>query len=234
MSEVPLSKLQNLNPDAIIELFKLDLSDLGGSVYYFHDGTNELNQNITWQGQVYVRYPIKVTGFDSSAGGALPRPTLEVSNILYAITLLAATYDDMLGAVLTRKRTLKQYLDAVNFTGGVNPSADPDIYYDDDIYIFEKKISESRKQVSFELVSKVDMQGKMLPNRQIIQNSCQWAYRGSECGYNGSSYFNKNDISVPSLGEDTCAKRLSSCKARFGANAELPFGGFPGAGLISG
>lgn len=29
---------------------------------------------------------------------------------------------------------------------------------------------------------------------------------------------------------DVCGKRLSSCKARFGENAELPFGSFPGVG----
>src|SRR6185436_7754424 len=32
--------------------------------------------------------------------------------------------------------------------------------------------------------------------------------------------------------QEKCGKRLSSCKLRFGENAELPFGGFPGAGLI--
>ena len=31
---------------------------------------------------------------------------------------------------------------------------------------------------------------------------------------------------------DRCGKRLASCKLRFGAYAELPFGGFPGVGLI--
>ena len=30
--------------------------------------------------------------------------------------------------------------------------------------------------------------------------------------------------------DDVCGKRLSSCKARFGATNSLPFGGFPGLG----
>lgn len=231
MSLIPLSDLQNLNPEAIIELFKLDLSSLGGSVYYFHAGTNKLNQDLTWQSQIYVRFPIKVTGFETSGAGTLPRPTMEVSNILSAITAIVMLYDDLIGAVLTRKRTLKKYLDAVNFVGGVNASADPTSYYPDDVFIIERKITESRKQISFELVSKIDIQGKQLPNRQIIQNSCPWVYKGSECGYAGTSYFNKQDVSVQAVGSDICAKRLSSCKARFGENAVLPFGGFPGAGL---
>jgi len=34
--------------------------------------------------------------------------------------------------------------------------------------------------------------------------------------------------------EDKCGKRLSSCRIRFGATAELPFGGFPGIGAFNG
>jgi phage-related protein len=29
-----------------------------------------------------------------------------------------------------------------------------------------------------------------------------------------------------------CGKRVESCKLRFGATAELPFGSYPGAGLV--
>jgi phage-related protein len=34
--------------------------------------------------------------------------------------------------------------------------------------------------------------------------------------------------------DDVCGKRLSSCKARFGENAELPFGSFPSLGSFTG
>lgn len=45
-------------------------------------------------------------------------------------------------------------------------------------------------------------------------------------------YFNENDQGVSSQSLDICGKRLSSCKARFGATAELPYGGFPGIGTF--
>ena len=45
-----------------------------------------------------------------------------------------------------------------------------------------------------------------------------------------SNYFDKNNNSVSSLADDVCGKRLTSCKARFGENAQLPFGAFPTAG----
>jgi lambda family phage minor tail protein L len=70
------------------------------------------------------------------------------------------------------------------------------------------------------------------PKRQCISNICQWKYRSAECGYVGTSYFNENDQSVATLAADVCGKRLSSCKARFGTTAELPFGSYPGVGTF--
>lgn len=49
-----------------------------------------------------------------------------------------------------------------------------------------------------------------------------------------SNYVNTKEPTVATgtvnPADDVCGKRLSSCKARFGANNELPFGGFPGLG----
>lgn len=227
-----VSELQKLAPSSVIELFQLDTTAFGGSIYYFHAGTNGLRQNITWQGQEYVAYPIQVSGFEFSAGGQIPRPVMQVSNVTGAITTLVLAYDDLLGAKVTRKRTMSKYLDAVNFTGGVNPDADPDAEFNDDIYYVERKASETAEAVSFELSASFDVQGVKLPRRQIIQNICPWKYRSAECSYAGTNYFDKNDNPVGSLSADICGKKLSSCEVRFGTNAELPYGGFPAAGLL--
>jgi lambda family phage minor tail protein L len=227
-----VSELQSLAPSAIIELFQLDATSFGGDIYYFHAGTNGLRQNITWQGQEYVAYPIQMSGFEFSAGGQLPRPQMVVSNVTGAITALVLAYNDLLGAKVTRKRTMAKFLDAVNFTGGVNPNADPDAEFNDDIFFIERKTSENNQAVSFELSASFDVQGVKLPRRQIVQNICPWKYRGAECGYTGTNYFDSNDNSVASSSLDVCGKRLSSCEVRFGVNNELPFGGFPAAGLI--
>jgi lambda family phage minor tail protein L len=227
-----VSELQSLAPSAIIELFQLDATSFGGDIYYFHAGTNGLRQNITWQGQEYVAYPIQMSGFEFSAGGQLPRPQMVVSNVTGAITALVLAYNDLLGAKVTRKRTMAKFLDAVNFTGGVNPNADPDAEFNDDIFFIERKTSENNQAVSFELSASFDVQGVKLPRRQIVQNICPWKYRGAECGYTDTNYFDSNDNSVASSSLDVCGKRLSSCEVRFGVNNELPFGGFPAAGLI--
>ena len=226
------SELQKLAPNAIIELFELDATSFGGDVYYFHAGTNGLTDAITWQGQEYQPYPVQVTGFEFTAGGQLPRPKLAVSNLSGIITALVLAYDDLLGAKITRKRTMQKYLDAVNFTGGVNPDADPTAEFPDDIYFIERKVSENKSVIDFELAASFDVQGVKLPRRQIIQNICPWKYRGAECGYAGANYFNTNDDPVATLGQDVCGKRISSCEARFGANAEIPYGGFPAAALL--
>lgn len=226
------SEIQKLTPSAIIELFVLDATALSGDVFRFHAGTNGLMQKIVWQGQTYDPFPVQANGFEYNGNGQLPRPKIVVANVTGAITAMVLLYQDLLGAKLTRKRTFAKYLDAVNFDGGVNPTADATAEFADDIFFIDRKSNENRDIVEFELAAAFDVTGVKLPRRQIIQNVCPWRYRGSECGYTGTAYFNASDVSVGSPALDVCGKRLASCEARFGTNAQLPFGGFPAAGLI--
>jgi lambda family phage minor tail protein L len=226
--------LSVLAPNAIVELFQLHLdATLHGSsdIYYFHNGVNaDVTGNVVWNGQPYVRLPLEATGFDYSSTGSLPRPKLTVSNIGSSITTLLLQVNlitagnDLGGAKVVRIRTLKKYLDG-------QPGADPHAKFPDEIWYVDRKSNENRAVVEFELASKFDLVGVMLPRRQIIANVCQWVYRGGECGYTGSNYWNTQDQVVGNSASDACGKRISSCKLRFGSTAELPFGSFPGAGL---
>lgn len=372
------SQLQKLNPNSIIELFELDLTDLGGDIYYFHAGTNGLTQNIQWQGQVYTAYPVKASGFEFTVNGQLPRPRLFVSNTFGTITSILLAYNDMLGAKITRKRTMAKYLDWENFDylysydftsstnsftaaggstftassgiatystlgvvnsfftrthsvgeyylganayifqvrarrisgsgvwegqayyttsghghsnsfrkaiaapsdlsawnilefdmraltpggtdyvdntirtiridlvssgtdvweidyvkiTGTNPDEDTTAEFNDDVYYIDRKANENKEVVEFELASPLDLTRVMVPRRQVIQNICTWVYRGGECGYSGSSYFDIFNNAVGSASLDKCGKKLSSCKARFGEYAQLPFGAFPAADMV--
>jgi lambda family phage minor tail protein L len=226
------SEIQKLAPSAVIELFEVDTTDLGGELLRFHAGTNGLLQRIVWQGNEFDPFPVKVSGFELSGSGSLPRPKLQVANVTGVITSLVLQYQDLLGAKVTRKRTLAKYLDAVNFPGGTNPTADPTAEFVDDVFFIDRKSTETRDAVEFELAASIDLQGVMLPRRQIIQNVCAWRYRGTECGYAGTNYFDAGDQPVATLALDVCGKRLSSCKLRFGQTQPLSFGGFPAAGLI--
>jgi lambda family phage minor tail protein L len=226
------AEIQKLAPSAVIELFVLDLSLFGQGMVYFHAGTNALQQRVVWQGKAYDAFPIQVEGFEFNGNGQIPRPKLKVANVTGAITALVLTYQDLVGAKISRKRTLAKYLDAVNFPGGVNPTADPSAEFADDIYCIDRKSRETRDVIEFELAASFDLEGVNLPRRQIVQNVCPWRYRSSECGYTGTSYFDANDQRVTANSQDICGKRLSSCQARFGQTSELPFGGFPAAGLF--
>ena len=225
------TEIHKLEPSAIIELFVLDASNSGAGIFYFHAGTNNVGGNIVWQGQTYVKFPIEFSGFEISGQGQLPRPKLKTANILGSISTMLISFNDLVGAKITRKRTFKKYLDEINFSGG-NPSADPTAHFLDDIFFIDRKSSENKIFVEFELCSTMDLAGVQLPKRQIIQNVCPWIYRSSECSYAGTNYFDSNDKSVTSSSQDVCGKKISSCKARFGATAELPIGSFPSAGLI--
>ena len=227
-------ELAKINPSAIIELFELRLdSTLHGSsdVYRFHAGANaDVDGNIVFNSQTYTRIPIKAEGFEYNATGTLPRPTLSISNLDGTMTTLlllvnaTTAGNDLGGAEVRRIRTLKKYLDGES-------AADPNAQWPQERWFVDRKASESRDQVTFELASKFDLAGQKIPKRQVIANVCQWKYRSSECSYTGSNYFDVNGNSVSTLAEDVCGKRVASCKLRFGDTAELPFGSFPGAGL---
>lgn len=191
------SEIQKLAPSAIIELFVLDATALGGDILRFHAGTNELKQNIVFQGNTYVRYPVAVTGFEFAGQGQFPRPKLQVANIFSAITQVLLESNDLMGAKLTRKRTMAKFLDAVNFDGGVNPDEDDTAEFQEDIYYIDRKSGEDRDTVEFELASSLDLVGVSVPRRQIIQNVCIWKYRSSECSYAGPPIVDIDDSQIP-------------------------------------
>ena len=232
---VPVSELQSIAPSAIIELFELQLNTaIQGinTLYRFHAGTNATGANgdIVWAGNAYMAFPIEADGFEYSGNGQLPRPKIRVSNILGTITAIILT-TPIEGAKVTRVRTMARYLDAVNFSGGVNPygTPDPTAEFPREVYYIDRKTAETRDVVEFELAAAFDLIGVRAPKRQCISNICQWVYRSAECSYTGTSYFTENDVAT-TLANDVCGKRLSSCKARFGSTAQLPFGSFPGVG----
>ena len=244
---VPVSALQEIAPGAVIELFELELNTAQhgtNDIYRFHAGTS-LNNNdeIIWNGNNYLRFPVDADGFEYSGNGQLPRPKIRVSNILSTITALLLTLPDGLeGAKFTRIRTLARYLDAANFPAtdtlltedgfdllyedgssiyleAITPTEDPTAEFPREIYYVDRKVVENRDVVEFELAAAFDLAGVSAPKRQCIANVCQWVYKSAECGYTG--------------GLPTCDKTLDACKAHFGDNAELPFGSFPGIGAYT-
>jgi lambda family phage minor tail protein L len=222
-------QLQSLEPSAIIELFQLQLTAAVNGVdstFYYHAGTNELSADIVFNQITYTAVPIEVDGFEVSSKGTLPRPSMRIANANNAISALLGLYNP-LQAKVTRIRTCKKFLDAVNFSGG-NSTADPTAKFEDEIWYIDRVANENPQLVEFELTSKLDLTNLALPRRQVLEH-CPWQYRGSECGYKGTRYFDLNDKAT-NKANDQCAKRYTSCTKRF-TSGRIPFGGFPGARL---
>jgi lambda family phage minor tail protein L len=224
------TEIQKLQPSALIELYTLDLTKFSRGVRRFHAGTNELLGNVVWQGQIYERFPIEITGFERSGTGSLPRPVAKMSNAFGEMAAYARECNYFLGRKVTRKRTFARFLDSDNFPGG-NPTADPMQMLPDEVWFVDRKSNETPSFIEFELASALDLVGTAIPRRQMIQNCCSWVYRSANCTYAGGPVAMDNGEATGNPALDKCGKRLSDCKLRFGSGI-LPYGGFPGCGLV--
>lgn len=211
--------------DVLLSLYELDLTQIGGDLFRFHDGLNELKQAIIWQGKSYQPYPIQAKGFEVSGQGTSNRPTLTVANITGLVTGLMQDFDEVVGAILTRRQVYKQFLDAENFAEG-NSHADPTQELVSR-YIVERMSGLNADFATFELALPCESDGALLPARTIIADTCNWLYRSAECGYTGGPIADEFDNPTGDPDCDKCGRRLTSCKLRFGRNNPLPFGGFP-------
>ena len=66
------------------------------------------------------------------------------------------------------------------------------------------------KNVGVVLSSKFDILDVSLPNGKYLRNNCRWIFKGTECGYSGSS--------------TSCNRTFSNCQD---LNNQLRYGGFP-------
>jgi lambda family phage minor tail protein L len=219
------AETQKLTPNALIELFTLDTTVIGfSSIDYFFAGTDANREPIVFQNITYDPWPLEVTGYEFTGQGTVPQPQFTISNIGGVVSATALQLNDLVGAKVTRIRTFAKFLDN-------QPTADPTQMFVPDIYYVNRKVSEDATSVVFELTTAFDVVGLQLPSRQILQNSCPWIYKSAQCSWvpQPGLYFDATDAPQAVIGGDQCGKRLTSCQARFGTNAALPFGAFPGS-----
>jgi len=183
------SNLQSINPSAIIELFTLQLSTAlhgANTIYRFHAGSNlNANGKIVWAGNDYLRFPIQASGF-AFQRGQLPRPKIIISNaglssissavdnfsvsaILFEVNKITPG-NDLTGATVTRIRTLAKFIDAVNFADGINATADNTAEFPREVYSIDRKSTETREVVEFELAAPTDLAGVRIPKRQATRS----------------------------------------------------------------
>ena len=175
---IPIEDLQVNNPSAIVELFQMQLDQtLHGAttIYYWHDGTSaQANGKLRFANQDYDALPIKAEGFKyQGQTGTLPRPKLTVSNLFGLITSILSTVNettpdiDLIGAKVTRIRTLAKYIDPENFSGG-NSDEDHSQEFPREIYYVDRKAIENREVCEFELASVFDLSSVQIPKRVVL------------------------------------------------------------------
>lgn len=231
------SVAQSENPGERVSLYRLDATSLGGSIYHFTPGRIG-DDPIVFGGVEYSPWDVEVSGFETNGSGALPTPHIKVANSTPAFQAVVNSYGDLLGCPIQRVRTFKRFLDG-------QPDADPTAYWGPDAFRVERKVSENILFIEWEMSASLDQEGKMIPGRVVIRDTCLWRYRrhvasgdtfdysSAQCPYTGTFYFNAMDEPTLVKSEDVPSRRISCCKARFGNAAALPYGGFPGVARVN-
>jgi lambda family phage minor tail protein L len=196
----------------------------------FTPGTK--GSQVRFNGITYQPVPVRLEGLQKRGRGPVPRLTVVVPDVDKLMTMLLATYGNLLGCKITRRQVFRSALD-----DGEN--ADPTDFFGPEIFYIDRIVRHSPGQeVVIECASPLDIQGTMLPGRQMVRDVCSHTYRlwngatfayGS-CPYAGGAMFRADNSVTGSVAEDRCAKSLNACRLRFGTSAPLPFRGFPGMG----
>lgn len=223
---------QSLSPSASISLFVLDASFVGGTLMHFVQG-NEHDGPVSFGGIEYVAMDVEFEGLETSGVGALPTPTIRVGNSDGVWQAMLNTFGGLEGCTLHRIRTYERFLDG-------HADADAQAFYGPDTFRIERKAIENLTNIEWELSAAIDQEGKQLPGRQVIRDTCLWRYRvwnpgtasfdyaKAQCPYTGSQAYDINDLPVADPSKDVPSRRLSCCRTRFGRANPLHFGGFPG------
>lgn len=166
-----------------IELFMLDPTpiDSTATVMYFCSSVKH-NAAVKWKNKAgsgwvdYTPIPIEAEGFEATGQGTLPRPKIRISNVGALGSLVGPlfsvmqSYDDLLGAKVTRYKTLGKYLYG-------NTTQDYDAHWPPDVYLINQKVTQNPLYVEWELAPYFDCQGIKLPKRLVLRDVCQLRYR---------------------------------------------------------
>ena len=184
------------NPSTLLELFQIDGTFLGiPDIYYFTNGTNPIGGKIIFNTQQYDPMAIAVESVEIDGKGSLPRPKLTVSNVGGLLSPILYQFDNLIGAKVTRRKVFGRFIDAANFPGGINPYGTPDTTaFTDDLFFINRKLTENREFIQFELATVLEIDGTKLPSRQVLATICPFRFRDSTtCAYSGPPVSDKNN-----------------------------------------
>jgi lambda family phage minor tail protein L len=211
-----MSNLFLLNNTSVLDLFEIKLNDFDG--YFRFHGSKNLKSNIIFKQKEYIFIPCEISNLEYSSEAKQNRPTLSIANVNNYISNLIKDRKDLIGKRFYRKKILAKDLDDVNF-GGFNKNtlgvSSFSSFISVDTFIIQKKNSENKDKVEFQLANVLDLDGQTVPSRKVYNDICQWQYRGCGCNYGKLSNYDGPTIPV----KNTKFETLSSVIA--GDNSDL-------------
>ena len=192
--------LLELEPSSVLEFFLIfyNYEENPSEFIPIHAGSNGIGRPIYWQGIRYMPFNVEGSSWEKSNDQNLPRPKLRVSNQGLIVSTLMRKYNNLNGAKVIRKRTLAKFIDNQNFHNGQNPYGDENFNagFPDEKYYISRKISETKTEVEFELVTPLELENQRIPNRKVHSLRCGWVYRGYGCRYNGPPVADQEDSAI--------------------------------------
>lgn len=155
-------EIRKPNPDAFVELFELDCSSLGGTIYRFSPNLTENYTSVTFNNKSWQAMPIQCEGFSYSTSEAPAKPTISVSNISKVLLASVIGLGDIVGAKLTRYRTFRRYLG-----DGAEPNGQA--FLPVDIFYIERKVSHNKYSITWQLTSELDKINQKLPKQLFLK-----------------------------------------------------------------
>ena len=227
------AEVQALEADAVVSLFILDTTPIGGTDVFRFTGMPNGTAPVVFDGQTYTPIDIAANGFGWDGSGAFARPRLQVANIGGLLTAAIIGLGDLVGARFYRIRTLARHLD-----NGSDP--DPTATFPMETYTVDQRTKQTKIFVEWQLCSILDQLSVKIPKRQCIRDACTHLYRVSNdagtafdytsatCPFAGAAMFTEDGAVTTDRKLDNCGRKVSDCKARFGVAAVLPTRSFPG------
>jgi lambda family phage minor tail protein L len=148
---------------ALVELYDFDATSIGGSTYHFTPYYHE-DGYITFNGVPYSCFPLGSSGWELTASGTMPRPTLQVSNVTQTFLAAVISLGDLTGMSVRRFFVYDKNLDG-------QPGADPSATSRVELYFVEQKLEQTNNHITWQLSSPLDRADFIVPARQYLKDN---------------------------------------------------------------
>ena len=225
------SNVQNLAVGNIVNLYEIDMTDIGSTdTLYFTESIDNDYTPIFFNAREYTPIHLQTDGWQVTGTESLPRPKIMVSNVLLTFASYINSFNDLVGAKFTRRRTLEKYLDG-------RPQANPSAEFAPDIFRIRSLPQKTKAVAEFELSPYMDYEGIKIPKRQILRDFCRQTYREwnvasagfiytrATCPYVGSYCYDRLGNYKADCSLDNCGKELTDCEMRYAGVKAARIGG---------